>query len=163
MKKSLLIALLLSFSIAGGYYYYFNYVEEITERYLVKYTIPHEEDGLYGTTMSDPKIDISRLKDYESDSLAIVHQKKEAESNKKWLLKQFSNEKFDDDDELMNLAKRNAYVNLLNEERMLISITHVRNMDAKEALDILKKHGLFSKDIKEYAEKKKLKANIYPL
>ena len=55
------------------------------------------------------------------------------------------------------------YIDLLSEKRMIISLTHIRNIDAEEALDIIKRHGLFSDDIKEYAEKNKLKANLYPL
>jgi hypothetical protein len=79
------------------------------------------------------------------------------------VLKDFSEEKFDDGNELKNMAKRNAYLDILNEERILLSITHVRSMDEEEAFNIIKEHGIFSKDIVEYAQGKKLKTNIYPL
>jgi hypothetical protein len=103
------------------------------------------------------------LPQYESDSDAVKKETIEAESYKERILEKFKNDDFSDGDEFRNTARRNAYMNILDENRMVISLTHIRNMDAKKALEIIKEHGLFSDDVEEYAKENKLKANFYPL
>ena len=160
MKKYFIIVILCLGAI--GFYYY-QYVDEVTDRYLVKYSLPHQNEGVYGSYMTKPKIEVINLPQYKSDSDAVKKETIEAESFKEGLLEKFENEDFKDDNEIINTARRNAYMSLLDENRMIISITHVRSIDAKEALEIIKEHGLFSDDVKEYAEKHKLKAIFYPL
>jgi hypothetical protein len=167
MKKKIFLYLItfvvLLAVIVGGWFYYYQYVEEVTERYLIKYTIPHETESMYGAYISKPEVEFVSVNKYSSDSIAIQRETKAAIEHHQYILKKFENEKFDDESEFMNITKRNAYVDLLNEKRILISISHVRSLDAKEALSLIKKHGIFSDDIIEYAEKNKLKTNIYPI
>ena len=48
MKKRLIIVIvIITCLIAVGGWCYYKYIEEVTERYLVKYTEPHEEYGFY--------------------------------------------------------------------------------------------------------------------
>ena len=165
MKKGIIIGSISAIIIIAlcGWFYYYQYVEEVTDRYFVKYILPHEEKGMFGSKMSQPELELSVLSEYASDSAAVERESKKAALYKERLLEKFKNEKFDEANELTNEAKKNAYIDLLNEQRMIISITHVRSTDAKEALEIIKKHGLFSDDVEEFAKKNKLKAHIYPL
>lgn len=163
MKKTALFIIAILCFAALVWFYYYQYVEEVTDRYLVKYTLPHENKSVYGSYKTELKVGIVNIPQYKSDSIAVRKETTAAESYNKKLLEKFEKENFKDGDEFMNNAKRNAYIDLLLEKRMIISLTHVRNMDAIEALDIIKKHGIFSKDVKEYGEKNKLKVNLYPL
>ena len=163
MKKSVLFIIAILCVVAAGWFYYYQFVEEVTDRYLVKYSLPHRNEGVYGSYMTNPKMEFVNLPQYESDSDAVKKETIEAESYKERILEKFKNDDFSDGDEFRNTARRNAYMNILDENRMVISLTHIRNMDAKKALEIIKEHGLFSDDVEEYAKENKLKANFYPL
>ena len=144
----IIIAVCIIAALCGGFYYYhYNYVEEVTERYLVKHS---------------SKVEISRLRFYENDSVAVEAETKALMKYKDDLLKLFEKESFGDNEKIIE-AKAEAYKEMYAETRAILVFTHVRNTSPKEILDIIRKYGLVSEQVKNYVEKHKIRMKVYPL
>ena len=159
MKKLLLpIIIIVAICIAaGGYYYYhYNYVEEVTDRYLVRIT-PHED--------SAPGIEVSKMRNYTNDSVAIDEERKEAKRYYEAALKKYEKdfEKMAGENEAMRHAADRAYNSILSESRTVLIFRHVRSLDVEEAIGVIKKHGLKSDYVEKYTREKKLQMDIIPV
>lgn len=164
MKKLIFILAALVVAAIGGYCYYYYYVDEVTERYLVKIRPPMERESTFGTTYSDPKVEISKIDfPYEDDSAAVANESKKYKRFYDDLLKKFGEEDFTKDSDFMNQAKLNAYKDMLAEDWLMITISETRNADSDELLETIKKHGIDSDETKEYIDRNKIKVSVYSL
>lgn len=143
--------------------------KEVREYYLIKFTPPVEQVGIYETTMSDPKCEIAKCKTYENDSIAI---KQEAKKFGRWqndLLAKFDKEVVnapapsDLRGQIKAQSTRNAYMCLLAEERTLMSVIHKESFDNKEFLSLIKKKGMSSDEVEEYIQEKGIQVVFYPI
>lgn len=166
MKKWIIILVALAVAAIGGYCYYYYYVDEVTERYLIKITPPVKQESSFGTTYSDPKVEIEEIDfPYENDSTAVAYESEEYKRFHDYLLENLRSEDFfkDTDNEFVQQAKINAYKEKLAEERMILSISHTRSIDKDEFLKLIKKHGILSDKVEEYAVRKKIRTSTYTL
>ena len=150
MKKGYFVAAVAIIAVAvicGVWFYHYNYVEVVTERYIV----------------TVPKMEVKELTQYASDSVAVEKETANARDYRKKLLEMYDKEDFTDEDELTEEAKMNAYKNLMEQSSVLFSISHVRSTSPEEALEIIKEHGLLSNDVVEFAEENKIHVEVYQL
>lgn len=159
MKKLLLpiLAVIVIGAAVGGYLYYqHNYVEVVTERYLYTFT---PQGG------STPKVSITKTRNYPSDSIAVEYESKEVMKYLERLAKRYETDrkKHANDDEIIRKAVDGAYDDLLREQRTLVILRHTRSMNVWGAIEIIKKHGLVSDEVKKYVEEKRLEMDIIPL
>lgn len=147
----------------GIWYYYHNYVETVTEYILVKYTPPIEHDGYTSKEHSE-----MAFVSYSDDSTAVKRERVLMADYHNGVLDEYlkmpDTPPSDDQTAVMTWqAKRNAFEELLAEERILIRLTHVRSLEPKELLQLIKKHGMLSEPVDMFIQDNKIDAAFYPI
>ncbi len=175
-KKGIITAsiVIAALALAGcGWWYHHNYVEVVTDYYLIRYTPPVEREYSYDylNTYSDPKTEIEKLQEYENEDVAIRRERDEFEDFKNRLIEQI--EKFGkeveqkdtrDPNERMKVeAQLQAYRELLAEERFLMTISHIRKFNEEDVLQFIKDYGLNCEEAQKFMKENKIEVSSYTL
>lgn len=156
--KFFLLALLFAIVAAFSYAYYYFYVEEVSDYYLLNIVIPQENP-------TKPQIQLDRMQNCGSDSLEIVRVTSLVKSKKIFYLnelkkenaKQFANDSYEALSHKIMLKVLNEAIQSLN---FLISIKHTRSYKDEELINnLIKSNGNMDK-IETYLSKEKIKFSI---
>lgn len=168
MKKTLITIfaiILIAGTATGAWAYYYYNVEKVNNYYLITYTPPYERESIFGEIeYTKPEFEYKALLNYSSDESAIKAQTKEAKHRYTWLLQELERElKHPTEKELiLQKAKVDAITSALQEERILIRITHIRNFDSEEAFKMICDHWA-DKTLSNYAKSKKIDVAVYEI
>lgn len=170
MKKNLVISIvitLIAIVAGGGYCYYYKCVETETHYYKLKYRAPQERNYFGITRYSEPKVELECLRVYENDSVAVADMQRDKDDRLKSFEKQLievSKEPVPKDqvEQIKHEAKINALIGLIDEQWVILSITHTRNFDQSKIDEIL---GIWndSQKVEEFNNKYKISVKIYSI
>lgn len=149
MGRYLALTLLVLVIIAFGSFIYFS--QTVSEYYTV---------SEYPTTAYDnkKKLEIKKVKQYESDSLAIDEEtKKYHYMQEDWnRMMEDAKKKGDTGGEMINARFR-------NEQRCLIKITHRRLFDFDKFKELVIKHGPNSAQVDTYCKNNNVDMTLFPM
>ena len=149
MKKAIIILVVLAFVAGIGFLYYNN--KTITEYY----TISTYPQSLYDSKV---KVDIKKIKQYESDSLAI-----EAEERMYNYIQEDWNRRVEEAEKKKETSNVAIYSRFRDEQRSLIRLTHKRSFDTDRLKGIIQKHGFNSYQVDDYLKENEVDFMFYPM
>lgn len=131
--------------------------------YLYYSTMPETE---YYTVSSFPsswydsktKIEVKKVKKYESDSIAI-----EEETNLYHALQEIRNRVVEEAKRKGDTGNVMIYSRMRDEQRCLIKITHKRSFDFEELKELIIKHGVNSAKVENYCENYEVELSMFPM
>ena len=130
--------------------------ETITSYYLFTYTPPNE-------VITSPKVTVKQL-DYSNDSIAIITEKNRILSQKKGIIEYLSKEYSKGPAEgLAEKSNRQALESVLSEINTLMCLTYAEGYEPEEFIEIAKKYGVESKEVKNFIEDNELTVKFIPL
>lgn len=148
MKKYTIIILsIIGIAIVAGIglYYYYYHVEKVNDYILITYTPPQKEASMYGGyRYSEPKVEYKLLEEYASDENAIKEQEEHAKSTKEFCLEKIEelseSPTSDRVDKFALTCQIEAYQAIMSREYILIRISHNRNFNPENELNIIGEH-----------------------
>lgn len=163
---SLVIGCIVALAIAGGWYYYYNYVATVNDYVLIKITPPQQEESIFGGyTYSKPKFEFEVLPSYDNDSIAVAAQKVDFKDHQEFILhywEELMREPTPDDrsEQIIHDAKLKAAQEHMQQQRILVRTTHIRKFSPEEALEMIRDHWA-DKSLEKYAKDNKVDYAIY--
>lgn len=149
MKKIFALAAIAIVCGLLGYLYYTN--QSVTEYYMVSERPASWYD-------SKVKIEVKKVKDYESDSLAI-----ERETELYHTLQDMHNDKVIEAKKNGNTSNEMIFTRMRDEQCCLIKIVHKRNLDFGELKQLIIKNGINSAAVDNYCEKNNAELSLFPI
>ena len=149
MKKILAIVIIAVVICLLGYLYYDSQYE--TEYY----TISVFPSSWYD---SKTKVELKKVKNYDSDSLAI-----EEQTNLYHTLQEMHNDRVEEARKEGNTGNVMIFSRMRDEQRCLIKIVRKRNCDFEELKELIIKYGVNSEKVEKYCESNQVKLIMYPM
>ena len=169
----LLAAIIIGASIYGVRYYYYNYVEQVSDYYLISIELPRIEEWAFGKEKTDGKIEIKKLPEYANDSTAIVSETKKSEEFDEYLIKEIEKhlqKQKEVEQDFIEYNRERVHVNanteLLEQSRILMRFSHIRKFDKdqfEKIKNLIIKNGVFSEEVRRYMDKSKIDAEFYTI
>lgn len=149
MKKILSLAVIGLVIYLLGYLYYNSQYE--TDYY----TLSVFPSSWYD---SKTKIEIKKVKNYESDSIAI-----EEETNLYHALQEMHKDRLEEARKVKNLGNVMIFSRMRDEQRCLIKIAHKRNFDFVYLKELIIKNGVNSIEVENFCKGNEVELNIFPM
>lgn len=149
MRKILILIVLLGVICLLGFLYY--NAQRVTEFYTVSVYPSSQYD-------SKPKIEVKKIKNYESDSLAI-----EEQTNVYHTLQEMYNDRIEEAKRDGNTGDMIIFSRLRDEQRCLIKIVHKRSFKMEKLKQLILNNGVNSAEVGRYCEDSDVELNIYPI
>lgn len=131
----------------------------VTDYYFIETTppLPHEEL---------PSTKVSKLPEYENDSIAFHKGLERAEVMYKRLSESCKNvldrAKAQKDPFALKCAT-DAVNNMLSTSYTMLKLSHKKSFKSEDLINLIKKHGLLSDEAQEYTKNKQIEYQIWPL
>jgi len=110
-----------------------------------------------------PKVTVKQL-NYSNDSIAINSEKNRILSLKEGIIEELSKgSPIGPADDLTQKLNRQALESILSETHTMMCLSSDENYDPKEFIDIAKKYGVESTEVKNFIEDNKLAVKFIPL
>lgn len=149
MKKIFVIVVFVFFvGVLGCCYYNSQYEIEY-------YTVSSIPSSWYD---SKTKIEVKKVKNYESDSLAI-----EEETNLYHALQEMHNDRIEEAKKEGNSGNVMIFSRMRDEQRCLIKISHKRSFDFEKLKELIIKNGVNSAEIENYCKSNEVELSIFPM
>lgn len=145
--------------------------EPVTEYYRLVYTPPSEYVDVFGMdVVNEPKVEVKRVADYKSDSIAIASEREWVEG---WMMflpsereKAIAEENRRLPENMREASTRSLndlYDRMEQEKHTLVIIRHYKDFDRKELLKIVREHGILSKEAVKYMQEHNIEVDTYEL
>ncbi|MBO4550227.1 MAG: hypothetical protein J5733_05795 [Bacteroidaceae bacterium] len=155
----LLAAIIIGASIYGVRYYHYNYVEQVSDYYIIYIDMPRVVKGAFRDRTQEGKVEIKNLGRYPNDSTAIAKETKRSEEFDEHCLNKLQ-------ECPRGSIEWQVYSELLEQSRILMRFSHIRKFDKrqiKEAKKKIIKNGVFSEEVRRYMDKNKIDAEFYTI
>lgn len=149
MKKILAIVIIAVVVCLLGYLYYDSQYE--TEYYTVSVFPSSWYD-------SKTKVEVKKVKNYDTDSLAIKEQTKLYHT-----MQEMHNDRLEEAKKEGNTGNVMIFSRMRDEQRCLIKIVRKRSFDFKELKELIIKYGVNSAKVEKCCESNDVKLNMYPM
>lgn len=149
MKKIFTIVVIAVVICLLGYLYYDSQYE--TEYYTVSVLPSSWYD-------SKTKVEVKKVKNYDSDSLAI-----EEQTNLYHILQEMHNDRVEEAKKEGNTGNVMIFSRMRDEQRCLIKIVHKRSFDFGEMKKLIIKYGVNSANVENYCKNNKVELSMYPM
>ena len=149
MKKILYIVIIAVVICFLGYLYYDLQYE--TEYYTVSEFPPSWYD-------SRTKVEVKKVKNYKSDSLAI-----EEQTNLYHIVQEMHNDRVEEAKKEGNTGNVMIFSRMRDEQRCLIKLVRKRSFDIEELKELIIKYGINSAKVENYCENNQVKLSMYPM